>query len=350
MKADDEPPRHSRVHSIRRRRALRDPVLGELLAQTSRSFYLSLAALPAPTRELAGLAYLLARAADTIADASVAPTLVRAALLARYVPALADEDRGSFLADVRVARDAMRGSDAESRLLDALPAAFSAHDRQPAEERARTGALLATLTRGMRDDLARFGTPAGEVRALANRTELLEYAYRVAGCVGEYWTTLHADHLPRIARLDRPALVAAGVAYGQGLQLVNILRDVPTDLALGRCYLPADALARAGLRPSALLDPAHARAVHGLMAEHVALARSLLAQGVRYARAIPRAHLGLHLASRWPADLGRATLDLLETALTHGPPRAVKVPRRWVYGIVAGSALACFVASRPRVL
>ena len=43
-------------------------LLGGLLRQVSRSFYLSLAILPGPLREPIGLAYLLARAADTITD------------------------------------------------------------------------------------------------------------------------------------------------------------------------------------------------------------------------------------------------------------------------------------------
>src|SRR5256712_12449630 len=45
-----------------------DDLLGDLLRQVSRSFYLSLAILPRPLREPIGLAYLVARAADTVAD------------------------------------------------------------------------------------------------------------------------------------------------------------------------------------------------------------------------------------------------------------------------------------------
>jgi farnesyl-diphosphate farnesyltransferase len=51
---------------------------------------------------------------------------------------------------------------------------------------------------------------------------------------------------------------ALGRAYGSGLQLINILRDMGADLAARRCYLPADALAAAGLTPADLArDPAH---------------------------------------------------------------------------------------------
>jgi phytoene synthase len=40
---------------------------------------------------------------------------------------------------------------------------------------------------------------------------------------------------------------------GYALQLTNILRDVREDAAMGRVYLPCDALARHGLRPESLL-------------------------------------------------------------------------------------------------
>ncbi|WP_175912796.1 squalene/phytoene synthase family protein, partial [Burkholderia sp. BCC1640] len=48
-------------------------LLGPLLKGVSRSFYLTLAVLPVGMRDPIGLAYLLARAADTIADTSLLP-------------------------------------------------------------------------------------------------------------------------------------------------------------------------------------------------------------------------------------------------------------------------------------
>ena len=50
---------------------------GEILRSVSRSFYLTLAVLPANVREQVGLAYLLARAADTLADTDLIPRDVR---------------------------------------------------------------------------------------------------------------------------------------------------------------------------------------------------------------------------------------------------------------------------------
>ena len=50
---------------------------GQLLASVSRSFYLTLKALPRELREPISLAYLLARTADTIADTASVPAQVR---------------------------------------------------------------------------------------------------------------------------------------------------------------------------------------------------------------------------------------------------------------------------------
>src|SRR5688500_5034323 len=57
---------------------------GELLASVSRSFYLTLKALPRQLREPISLAYLLARTADTIADTAAVPAEARLDCLQRF--------------------------------------------------------------------------------------------------------------------------------------------------------------------------------------------------------------------------------------------------------------------------
>jgi farnesyl-diphosphate farnesyltransferase len=52
-------------------------LLGDLLKATSRSFYLTLRVLPAAVRPQIGLAYLLARTTDTIADTELIPLAQR---------------------------------------------------------------------------------------------------------------------------------------------------------------------------------------------------------------------------------------------------------------------------------
>jgi len=73
----------------------------------------------------------------------------------------------------------------------------------------------------------------------ADMNDLLLYCYRVAGVVG-----LMMAHVMGIS--DERALKNA-CDLGLAMQLTNIARDVMADHKLGRCYLPADLLARHGL-------------------------------------------------------------------------------------------------------
>src|SRR5580658_1622871 len=93
--------------------------------------------------------------------------------------------------------------------------------------------------------------------ALETVLELDDYTYRVAGCVGEFWTRICRAHLLPQARLDEKQFVMDGIRFGKGLQLVNILRDLPADLKKGRCYLPAERLEPAKLFQETLLSPAN---------------------------------------------------------------------------------------------
>ena len=47
-----------------------------------------------------------------------------------------------------------------------------------------------------------------------------------------------------------PLMVPMGIRYGKGLQLVNILRDIPQDLRNGRCYIPLSFLGEVGASSS----------------------------------------------------------------------------------------------------
>jgi len=93
-----------------------DDLLGDLLRQVSRSFYLSLAILPRPLREPIGLAYLVARAADTVADTRLIAREERV----RHVETLrsAAAGRPSDVAAVARACAARQADPAERRLLE----------------------------------------------------------------------------------------------------------------------------------------------------------------------------------------------------------------------------------------
>lgn len=225
-----------------------------LLKAVSRSFYLTLRLLPGPVRESIALAYLVARLSDTQADG----------------------------ADSEAERELLRREEEIRGWLAQSP------------DRAEIEKVWATIREGQAFDSARFAQPEP-----LDAEELDRYTYLVAGCVGEFWTVLCAKRLPGFAARPINEMLADGIRFGKGLQLVNILRDRAADLAKGRVYV------REEDRPAVLQQ---AR-------EHLRAAR-------RYIVAVR--NYRVRVACALPYLLAEETLDLVER---HPGEARVKVPR-----------------------
>ncbi len=314
-----------------------DDLLGDVLKQVSRSFYLSLAVLPRDLREPIGLAYLLARAADTVADTHLLPHAERRAHLETLRSAFAGQ--GGDVAAVAAAARPLQAHAAERRLLARVDEALARVARLPEADRRAVREVLATLTSGMLFDLERFpGEGAADLAALDTVDELDRYTYLVAGCVGPFWTAVHAAHRRRLRGWDGPGRRAEAVRFGQGLQLTNVLRDAPADLRRGRCYLPRAELAALGLAPGDLLDPGGAGRARPVYRRLLARALDHYEAAWSYTRSIPVAEWRMRLACLWPLMIGAATLERLARhpePLAASPP--VRVPRAVVRRLIARS-------------
>ena len=230
----------------------------QLLKRVSRSFYLTLRLLPGEVREPIALAYLLARLSDTQADGAVT-----------------DAERE------------LLGREGELRALLAK-----------SEDRADIEKVWTTIREGQRFDEDRFRDPAPLTSA-----ELDRYTYLVAGCVGEFWTVLCHRRMPGCFSRPVDEMLRLGVRFGQGLQLVNILRDRAEDAARGRIYVPESD-----------------------RAEAFRSARQCLQEARQYAHAVR--NWRLRVATALPLLLGEETLDLIEVR----PDEArVKIPRSRVW-------------------
>ena len=308
-----------------------------LLKRVSRSFYISLAVLPSAIRPTIGLAYLLARAADTIADTRLIDRRARIT----HLEALGAEMTGPEprrLAEIAAAAGS-RSLPAERRLLERLPDCFAAYRALPPEDRDRVRTVIETIIEGMAQDLRLFpGEDEGKLAALETYQDLDRYTYLVAGCVGEFWTDVHVAHRPRLRGWDLPAMRQLGIRFGKALQLTNVLRDVPRDLRHGRCYLPRQELAALGLSPRDLLDPSAATSVRPLLVQLLGIALDHYEAGWQYTFAIPKAETRMRLACAWPLLIGLRTLDLLARSPNWlDPAVTLKLPRVRVYSLVAHS-------------
>lgn len=308
-----------------------------VLRRTSRTFYLSLAILPPELREPLGLAYLLARATDSVADTRLIPRAERRA----HLETLRRAYQGGA-ADVAAVGRACASAQAhpdERELLERVGEVLARTERLAAHDRDAVRGVLATITDGQLFDLDRFpGDSAATLAALDTFDELDRYTFLVAGCVGEFWTTMHLAHRPRLAAWDRAAMTARGIRFGKALQLTNVLRDVPADLRNGRCYVPARDLASVGLTPRDLIDPKATPRARPVLQRLLGLTLGHYDEAWQYTLAIPRAEWRMRLACAWPLLIGLATLRAIAA---HPDPLAagerIKISRGAVRGILARS-------------
>lgn len=286
----------------------------EVLKGVSRSFYLSLRLLPKAMRHPASIAYLLARLSDTIADSVAVSRDERLAALDVFLRRVTgSEVRISF--SERLMEGV--GNPSERRLLEESQQVIAALESLGAEEQLLIRQVLETIISGQVLDLERFGDGEGRVCALESKEALDDYTWRVAGCVGLFWTRLGFHALGEgFSTHPQKELEDWAVNYGKGLQLVNILRDVPEDLRAGRCYLPVG-------------DPEDHDAVFAEFQRWREVAMEKTSYGRRYAEALRSKRL--RVASVLPAAIAEETIELLEvSSLAELEPR-IRVPRSRVY-------------------
>ncbi|WP_394838728.1 squalene/phytoene synthase family protein [Pendulispora rubella] len=211
-------------------------VVRDLLVRTSRTFALAIPLLPEPTQNALAVAYLLFRVADTLEDAAHWSRDERVAALDELVPILR---RGDAARARAASRDwVVRNATVDKGCLDLLIAFPALLDELSTWPSARAHIVLehaARTTEGMAQTL-READAAGHVQ-LADVAALRAYCYVVAGIVGELVTALFVHDAPQLADV-KPALVRHERAFGEGLQLVNILKDEHSDARDGRAYLP----------------------------------------------------------------------------------------------------------------
>jgi phytoene synthase len=195
------------------------------IARGSKSFATASRLFDKATRERVWLLYAWCRACDDLADA---------------------QDHGGQLGD-------QSGADERLGTIRGLThAAFAGTPTgNPAFDALGLLARETGITCAMADDvIAGFALDAAGWRP-ASEADMLRYCYHVAGAVGVMMAAVMG-----VSPHDEDTLARAcdlGIAF----QLANIARDVAEDHAAGRCYLPGEWLAEAGIAREALMERRH---------------------------------------------------------------------------------------------
>jgi squalene synthase HpnD len=149
------------------------------------------------------------------------------------------------------------------------------------------------------------------------------YCDRVASAVGRLSV--------RVFGMEREAGRRLAHHLGRALQLTNILRDLDEDAAVGRLYLPCEALQRAGITTdapaAALVSPALGQAC----AELVERARRHFAEAETIMAGAPRRSV------RAPRIMGKVYRTMLDRMVARGwaaPRQRIRIPRAQLIWIV----------------
>lgn len=304
-----------------------------LLPGVSRTFALTIPQLPIALRPAITNAYLLCRIADTVEDSTaMAPDHKDAhyrRLLAGLEDANAAQAFSAALLDTGLIEDPL-----ERELIDQTPGVLRAFSELPVDQQAALQDCITTMCHGMAD-FERLKNPYG----LEDSASLRDYCYVAAGCVGEMLTRLFAGIHPHI-HAQQEAFQRLSLAFGQGLQITNILKDVWDDRQRGICWLPRDVFEVRGVdlrqQQNWQDHPGYREGICFL----VAVAHHHLRLAQDYTLRIPDSEVGIRRFCSWSIGMALATLRRIADNPGYTASDQVKISRRRLRAIIVTNNLS----------
>ncbi|MEM9113692.1 MAG: polyprenyl synthetase family protein [Myxococcota bacterium] len=294
-----------------------------ILPDVSRTFALSIEALPQDLRDSVRTAYLLCRILDTVEDEAGLGWNRRSELFAQFEAALAHPERAAaFASAIEWTQDP---ENPEYELCRRSEAVFRSFGAAPEWVREAVTPHILEMSAGMREYAERLELE-GRLQ-VRDEADLDRYCYFVAGTVGKLLTELFLRALPESDERLRLEAEARAVAFGQGLQLVNIIKDVATDSERGVSFLPADLAARHGLQPEQLVDPAHRSAALDVVTQVVHRAYGHLDRAIEYTMLWPTGPTGREIRFFCAVPLALALATMEEVQKSVDTVRAAQVPK-----------------------
>ncbi len=323
----------------------------EWLQMVSRTFALNIKILSEPLQNTIRLAYLFMRIADTIEDDRAMPPQMRKELLDQFCKCFAPN--GPVWSEIEVFRSLLPASwkneshpdqflVAHCQLVFEVFAGLPDSLRHPVDDRVRemcTGMVHYAMQREV-DGWFRLQT----------RQELLDYCYFVAGTVGLMLTELFSARTRFVSAKRKERLRSRSVAFGLGLQLVNIARDIPADWGRRTVFVPQEMCETHGILPEALPDPTRRAQSSKVLMDLIRLADHELREAQSYILDLPRTAPRVRLFCLWPLLMAQDTLIKLarHPAAALDPSARIKIGRRRVKFIVYSTMVTCWSNSLLR--
>lgn len=216
-----------------------------ILESVSRTFALTIPLLPNGLEKVVGNTYLLCRIVDTIEDATCVDPTTKQELSTLFIKTVLDHSLSEqFVRECLIAL-INHPNHNEKDLIENIPRVLRV--LQSCDERQRHA--VAKCVQIMSEGMSYFHIRQNQ-SGLEDLQEFEKYCYVVAGVVGEMLTTLFALHSPAFAKAIS-GKESLAIAFGQALQMTNILKDSPEDQLRGVSWKPK------GLGQTDLLVIAH---------------------------------------------------------------------------------------------
>ena len=205
-----------------------------ILGSVSRTFALTIPLLPPAIEKVVGNTYLLCRIVDTIEDAADLSAQTKQTLSGLFLEAVLEKvPVESFVQPCLKALEHYSNQD-ELDLIAHTPTVLRILHTCSKDDQVAVSRCVSIMSEGM----SYFHTKQNQ-SGLKDLQEFEKYCYVVAGVVGELLTTIFSNHsLPFAKRIQGHEALA--VAFGQALQMTNILKDSPADHARGVSWKPAN--------------------------------------------------------------------------------------------------------------
>ena len=205
-----------------------------ILSSVSRTFALTIPLLPPIIEKVVGNTYLLCRIVDTIEDAAELTPEAKKNLSALFLDVVLE--RAPVESFVELCLDALKNysNHDELDLIAHTPTVLRILHTCASHDQEAVSHCVSIMSEGM----SRFHgrqTKAG----LKDLSEFEDYCYVVAGVVGELLTSIFRHYSPQFSK-NIQGHENLAIAFGQALQMTNILKDSPEDRARGVSWKPAN--------------------------------------------------------------------------------------------------------------
>jgi len=283
-----------------------------ILGSVSRTFALTIPLLPPSIEKVVGNTYLLCRIVDTIEDAGELNAQAKQMLSALFLDAVLEKSPVDTFVNPCLEALQNYGNQDELDLISHTPTILRILHTCTSQDQEAVSRCVSIMSEGMS-----FFHGKQNQAGLHDLPEFEQYCYVVAGVVGELLTTIFSNHSPlfkeRIAGHEDLA-----IAFGQALQMTNILKDSPEDKARGVSWKPV------GISQSDLLK----------------LAYQKLQDSLNYILLIPKQESGIRRFCFLAFGLAVMTLSKIATRTEFSSKDEVKLSRKTVMSFYSFTKIA----------